>query len=49
MLPAFATSGALDPVFEALPKPAKDLSIAPDEIAANRKAWIEEWLAAMAK
>ena len=47
MLPAAATSGPLPEAFNALVKPAKTLLYTPDEVAKNRKAWIEEWQAAM--
>ena len=49
MFPAAATSKPLNPAFDALVKPAKSLLFSPDEVAANRKAWVEEWTAAMSK
>jgi thiamine transport system substrate-binding protein len=49
MMPAGKTSAPLNPAFDALVHPAKTLTIDPETIAANRKAWIDEWLAALAK
>ena len=49
MFPAAKTAGPLDPAFDTLVKPAKTLSFPPQEVAANRKAWIDEWLAAMSR
>ncbi|MBB3236187.1 thiamine ABC transporter substrate binding subunit [Phyllobacterium endophyticum] len=47
MFPAAKTSGPLNPAFDTLVKPAKTLIFSPEEVARNRKAWIEEWLSAM--
>jgi thiamine transport system substrate-binding protein len=47
MFPAAKTSGQLNPAFDTLVKPAKTLIFSPEEVARNRKAWIDEWLAAM--
>jgi len=49
MFPAAATSKPLNPAFDALVKPAKSLSFSPEEVAANRKAWVEEWTKAMSR
>ncbi|RUM95585.1 thiamine ABC transporter substrate binding subunit [Pseudaminobacter arsenicus] len=49
MFPAGQTDKPLNPAFEKLVKPTKTLQIAPEEIAANRKAWVDEWLAVMSK
>ncbi|QPC85945.1 thiamine ABC transporter substrate binding subunit [Mesorhizobium sp. NBSH29] len=49
MFPASATSKALNPAFDKLVKPAKTLIIGAEEVAENRKAWIDEWLSAMSK
>jgi thiamine transport system substrate-binding protein len=49
MMPAAATSQKLNPVFDTLVHPAKTLVIPAAEAAARRKAWIDEWLAAMSK
>lgn len=49
MFPAGKTSEPLDPAFDTLVKPAKTLLLPSDEVAKNRKAWIDEWLAAMSK
>ena len=49
MFPAAKTSEPLDPAFDALVKPAKSLLFSPDEVAANRKAWVEEWMTAMSR
>jgi thiamine transport system substrate-binding protein len=45
MMPAAATSGPLNPVFEQLIKPAT-ITVSPVDVMAHRKAWIDEWLAA---
>ncbi|MGB3389245.1 MAG: thiamine ABC transporter substrate binding subunit [Pseudaminobacter sp.] len=49
MFPAGRTEKPLNPAFDKLVKPATTLQIAPEEIAANRKAWVDEWLAVMSK
>lgn len=49
MFPAGRTEKPLNPAFEKLVKPAKTLEIAPEDIASNRKAWVDEWLAVMSK
>ena len=49
MFPAAKTSKPLNPTFDKLVKPAKTLAFSADEIAANRKAWVDEWLSAMSK
>lgn len=49
MLPAAGMSKPLNPAFDALVKPAKTLSIGAQDVAANRKAWVDEWLAAMSE
>ena len=49
MLPAGKTDEPLNPAFDTLVKPAKTLLFSPDEVAANRKAWVDEWLAAMSR
>lgn len=49
MMPAAATSAPLPEAFGRLIKPSRSLSIPPEEVAANRTAWINEWLAAMAR
>jgi thiamine transport system substrate-binding protein len=46
MWPAGKTSGALPDAFGKLVKPAKSLLLSADEVNANRKAWIDEWLKA---
>lgn len=47
MMPAAATSEPLPDAFSKLVAPAKTFLMSPDEVAKNRKAWIDEWLAAM--
>ncbi len=47
MMPAAATTAPLPDAFNALVKPAKTFLYSPEEVAKNRKAWIEEWQAAM--
>jgi thiamine transport system substrate-binding protein len=49
MFPAAKTGKPLNPAFEKLVKPAKTLLYSPEEVAANRKAWVEEWLQAMSE
>lgn len=49
MFPAARTSKPLDPAFDRLVKPAKTLVFSPEEVAANRKAWVDEWLKAMSE
>ncbi|MGB3503125.1 MAG: thiamine ABC transporter substrate binding subunit [Mesorhizobium sp.] len=49
MLPAAPTSKPLNPAFDALVKPAKTLAFTPDEVAANRRAWVDEWVKAMSR
>ena len=47
MMPASATSEPLPDAFGKLVAPEKTFLMSPDEVAKNRKAWIDEWLAAM--
>jgi thiamine transport system substrate-binding protein len=47
MIPAGATSAALPVEFGKLVQPAKTLIYDPAEVNANRRAWIDEWLAAL--
>ena len=49
MLPAGETGKPLNPVFGKLVQPAKTLLFSPEEVAENRKAWVDEWLAAMSE
>ena len=49
MLPAGETSGPLNPVFDALVRPQTTLALGAEEVAENRQAWIDEWLAAMSR
>jgi len=49
MFPAGATSEALPAAFGELVKPVKTLIYSPLEVDQNRRAWIDEWLNAMAK
>lgn len=49
MLPAGKTDKPLNPAFDKLVKPAKTLIFSADEVAANRKAWVDEWLGVMSK
>ena len=48
-VPGVSTSKPLDPAFQALVEPAKSLSFTPEEVAANRKAWVDEWLSVMSR
>jgi thiamine transport system substrate-binding protein len=49
MYPAGKMDKPLDPVFDTLVKPAKTLLFSPQEVAASRKAWVDEWLGVMSK
>ena len=49
MFPAGKMDKPLDPVFDTLVKPAKTLLFSPQEVAASRKAWVDEWLGVMSK
>jgi thiamine transport system substrate-binding protein len=49
MFPAGATKKPLDPAFAKLVRPARTLSFTPEEVAANRKRWVDEWLGAMSR
>ncbi|HHZ07411.1 MAG TPA: thiamine ABC transporter substrate binding subunit [Rhizobiales bacterium] len=49
MFPAGRTDRPLNPAFDRLVKPARSLIIPADEVAAKRKAWVDEWLSAMSK
>ena len=49
MFPAAKTSKPLNPAFDGLVKPAKTLLFSPEEVASNRKAWVDEWLSVMSE
>jgi thiamine transport system substrate-binding protein len=49
MYPVAATSTPLPAAFDTLVKPARTLLYTPEEVAANRKQWIDEWLDAMSR
>jgi thiamine transport system substrate-binding protein len=49
MYPARKPAEGLPASFEALAEPATSLYLAPAEVEQNRRAWTDEWLAAMAK
>jgi thiamine transport system substrate-binding protein len=49
MLPAGRTSRELHPAFGQLVQPERTLALDPEVIAVRRKAWIDEWLAVMAR
>lgn len=49
MMPAGKTDKPLNPAFGKLVEPSKTLLFSADEVAANRKAWVDEWLAAMSR
>jgi len=49
MYPAGETSKPLDPAFDTLVKPAETLLFPPEEVAENRKAWVDEWLSVMSR
>jgi thiamine transport system substrate-binding protein len=49
MFPAGETSEPLDPAFEELVQPDETLLFSPEEVAANREAWVQEWLSVMSE
>lgn len=49
MFPVGRISAPLPPEFGTLVKPSRTLLLSPDEVAANRRAWVDEWLAAMSR
>ena len=49
MFPAGATTEPLNPVFADMIRPAEPIVIDAETVAANRKAWIDEWLAVMSE
>lgn len=49
MYPAAATSAPLNPAFDDLVLPAATLTLDPQEIAENRRSWVDEWLAVMSR
>jgi thiamine transport system substrate-binding protein len=49
MLPAAPTSEPLDEAFGKLVEPAQALLFSPEEVAENRKGWVDEWLEAMSR
>lgn len=49
MFPAAKTAKPLDPAFDRLVKPSKSLIFTSDEVARNRKAWVDEWLSVMSR
>ena len=49
MFPAGETSEPLPEAFGRLVQPDTTLMLPPEEVAENRRAWIDEWLAAMSR
>ncbi|MGE3877113.1 MAG: thiamine ABC transporter substrate binding subunit [Parvibaculaceae bacterium] len=49
MFPVSDTSTPLPDAFSKLVKPAKTFLYSPEDVAANRRAWIDEWLNAVSK
>lgn len=49
MFPVSDTSTPLPDAFGKLVKPAKTFLYSPEDVAANRRAWIDEWLNAVSK
>ncbi len=49
MFPAGRLSKPLPDEFQRLVKPSKTFLYSPDEVARNRRAWVDEWLDVMSK
>jgi thiamine transport system substrate-binding protein len=49
MYPAGRTSEPLHPAFQDLVQPAEALLFSPEEVAENRRAWVDEWLSVMSR
>lgn len=49
MFPVAETSEPLNPVFEDVVQPEDALQFTPEEVAENRRAWIDEWLSVMSR
>ena len=49
MFPAGETSKPLNSAFDRLVEPASTLAFDPSEVATNRQAWVDEWLAVMSR
>jgi thiamine transport system substrate-binding protein len=49
MYPARLPAAGLPASFQSLQKPAKSLYAKPEEVEANRRAWVDEWLAATSR
>jgi len=49
MYPATALADGLPPSFGGLGKPEKSLLTEPEEVGTNRRQWVDEWLASMAR
>lgn len=49
MYPVIDLAEGLPPAFATLPRPKTSLLIPPEEVAANRKHWIDDWLEAMSR
>jgi len=49
MYPVIELDAGLPAGFETLATPTEALSFTPDEVAANRKDWVKEWLDALSR
>lgn len=49
MFPAGRTGAPLNPIFSDMIRPEEPLEIPSDEVAANRRAWVDEWLTVMSR
>ncbi|NMG40703.1 thiamine ABC transporter substrate binding subunit [Chelativorans sp. ZYF759] len=49
MYPAGATSEPLNPAFDRMVAPSQPLLFTPEEVAENRRAWVDEWLSVMSR
>jgi thiamine transport system substrate-binding protein len=49
MYPAGRTSEPLNPAFDRMVQPSQPLLFSPEDVAENRRAWVDEWLSVMSR
>lgn len=49
MYPVAVPAAGLPPAFADLPRPAASFLMAPESVEANRRSWIDEWIAALVR